>query len=150
MIVACVALLLALGGTAMAASPVVKRALFADNAGKLGGKTPAAIIQQATSQASLHIAEQASQVPGPASTAAGLVAIKTAPWTGAAGSNNDFVVSCDAGQKVIGGGWEDPGGYAHAWDSRPTPDGAGWKMFLTLSNSAPGPQTGTLYAVCLK
>ena len=33
MVIACVALLVSMSGTAIAASPVVKRALFANNAG---------------------------------------------------------------------------------------------------------------------
>ncbi len=34
----------------------------------------------------------------------------------------DFTVTCDAGQKAVGGGWEDPNGYAHSWTlgRRPT------------------------------
>ena len=65
-------------------------------------------------------------------------------------ASSDFVVSCDAGQKAIGGGWDDPGGWAHAWDDRPTPDGTGWRVFLTNSDNAPGTQSGGLYAVCLR
>ena len=59
-------------------------------------------------------------------------------------------MTCDAGQKAVGGGWEDPGGYAHAWDTRPTPDLSGWKTFFNLSSNAPGTQSGSVYAVCLK
>ena len=59
------------------------------------------------------------------------------------------MVSCDAGQKAIGGGWDDPGGWAHGWDDRAAPDGTGWRLYLTTDN-APGTQSGGLYAVCLR
>ena len=60
MVIACVALLVSMSGTAIAASPVVKRALFANNAGKLQGKS----------------AVEVAGLPGPASTAAGLLSTR--------------------------------------------------------------------------
>ena len=42
LVISCVALFVALGGTAIAAAPIAKRALFANNAGKLQGKTAGA------------------------------------------------------------------------------------------------------------
>ena len=141
LVVATIALFVALGGSAgavvTAAVPLAKRALVADNAKKVGGQTPA------------QIATAAATRPGPASTAAGLVSIKTGSWSLAGDGHSDFVISCDAGQKAIGGGWDDPGGWAHAWDDRPTPDGTGWRVYLT-TDSAPGTQSGGLYAVCLR
>jgi hypothetical protein len=133
MVVACLALFVAMSGTAIAAAPVAKRALFANNAGKLQGRT----------------ATQVAELPGPASTAAGLVSIKTAPWSLAPGGYSDFALGCDAGKKAIGGGWDDPGGWAHSWDDRPAQDGSGWRMFINVGRDAPGAQTGTLYVVCL-
>ncbi len=142
LVVATVALFVALGGTAgavvTAAVPLAKRALVADNAKKVGGQSAAQLVSQA------------SQAPGPASTAAGLVAIKSGTWSLAPAGFADVTVTCDAGQKAVGGGWEDPGGYAHAWDSRPTPDLTGWKTYFNLSSNAPGTQSGSVYAVCLK
>jgi len=142
LVVAMAALLFALGGTAGAvvtqAVPLAKRALMADNAKKLGGQT------------STQIASTAAAQPGPASTAAGLVSIKTGTWSIGPNAQADVVVTCDAGQKAVGGGWDDPGGWAHAWDDRPTPDGSGWRVFVTTSENAPGTQTGGLYAVCLR
>ena len=142
LVVATVALFVALGGTAgavvTAAVPLAKRALVADNAKKVGGQTPSQLVSQA------------SRAPGPASTAAGLVAIKSGTWTLAPNGFADFTVTCDAGQKAIGGGWEDPNGYAHSWDTRPTPDLSGWKTFIDVSQNAPANQSGPLYAVCLK
>ena len=48
------------------------------------------------------------------------------------------------------GGWDDPSGWAHPWDTRPTPDGGGWQTYVTVSSEAPGQQVGNLYVVCLK
>ena len=142
LVVATVALFVALGGTAgavvTAAVPLATRALVAENAKKLGGQTPAQLVSQA------------SRAPGPASTAAGLVVVKSGTWSLAPDGFADFTVACDAGQKAIGGGWEDPNGYAHAWDTRPSPDLSGWKTYIDVSPDAPANQSGPLYAVCLK
>jgi len=142
LVVATVALFVALGGTAGAvasqAVPLAKRALVADNAKKLGGQT------------SQQIAEQAAQLPGPASSAAGLVSIKTATWSLGPSGNADFTVTCDAGLKAVGGGWDDPQGWAHAWDDRPTADGSGWRVYVSVPSNAPGGQSGGLYAVCIR
>jgi hypothetical protein len=161
MAVALLALFVAFSGTAFAVGsavvPLAKRALtadsakvanlakqatMADNAKKVGGKDAAAIAQQAVAEA--------AKAPGPASTAAGLITVKTAPWSVGPNSHADFVVSCDAGQKAVAGGWEDPGGWAHPWDTRPTPDGTGWRTFVSVTSQAPGVQTGTVYAICVK
>lgn len=158
--VALVALFVALSGTAFAVGsavvPLAKRALtadnakvanlakhatIADNAKKLGGQDAAALVHQAVTQA--------SQSPGPASTVAGLITIKTAPWTVGAGAGGEFTATCDAGQKAVAGGWEDSGGWGHPWDTRPTPDGSGWRTWVSVSPQAPGAQTGTVYAICL-
>src|SRR5215510_6524477 len=106
LVVATVALFIALGGTAgavvNAAVPLAKRALTADNAKKLGGQT------------SQQIAQQAAQLPGPASSAAGLVTVKTTTWSLNPDHGGDFTVTCDAPQKAVGGGWDDPQGWAHS------------------------------------
>lgn len=140
LVVALLALFVSLGGTAVAAGivPLAKRALVADVAKKLDNGGAAAIVRQA------------SQTPGPASSAAGLVTVKTAPWSIGPGGYNDFVVMCDAGQKAVSGGWEDPAGWSRSWDSRPTGDGGGWRTYVTVSDQAPGAQTGTLYVICVK
>ena len=142
LVVAMLSLFVALSGTAgavvSAAVPLAKRALVADNAKKVGGQTPAQIAQQAAAQ------------PGPASTAAGLVTVKTGSWSNSAGSGNDFTVASDSGQKAVGGGWDDPAGWSHSWDDRPTSDGGGWHVYVTTGSDAPGSQSGGLYAVCLR
>jgi hypothetical protein len=142
LIVATAALFVALGGTAgavvNAAVPLAKRALVADNAKKLGGMTSA------------QIATQAAKTPGPASSAAGLVSVKTGSWSLGPNGESDFTIACDAGQKAIGGGWDDPGGFGHGWDDRPMSDGSAWRVYMTMADNAPGTQSGGLYAVCLR
>jgi hypothetical protein len=143
--VALLALFVALSGTAVAAGvvPLAKRALTADKAkvaetaNRLGDGQSAALVQRA------------AQTPGPASSAAGLVTTKAAAWSLGPSGDNDFAVTCDAGQKAISGGFDDPGGWAHSWDSRPSSDGRSWRIYLTVG-SAPSTQTGTIFAVCLR
>ena len=150
LVISCLALIVALSGTAVAAGivPNARHANKADlatralNADKLAGKTAVQIAAAG--------AEAGAQLPGPASSVAGLVTVKTATWTFGADGHGDVVVTCDAGQKAIGGGWDDPGGWGHPWDTRPTPDGAGWRIFVTVGQNAPGQQTGTAYAICVK
>lgn len=152
-VISLVALFFALGGTAgaltTAAVPLAKRALLADNAKKLEGKTSAQLLATAA-KAAQQAAAAAAQAPGPASSGAGLITVKSVPWSIAPNQGADFTAQCDAGQKAISGGWEDPSGWGHSWDSRPTPDGAGWKIYVTVGSNAPGAQSGTVYAVCLK
>ena len=128
MVVAMLALLVALSGTAVAAG-IVPKAKVALNALKLQGKTAA----------------QVAALAPPPTSVGGLVAIKTASWSLGAGSVNDFTVACDSGKKVLAGGFD---GVALAFQSRPGSDGASWKITIgNLSDSAS--TTGTLYAVCV-
>lgn len=160
LVIAVLALFVALGGTAGAvatqAVPLAKRALTADrakvagvadkaktaavseNAKRLGGQTPQQLVAQA------------SALPGPASSAAGLVVVKAGTWSLPPGEGNNFTVMCDAGQKVISGGWSDPGDWAASFQSLPTADGAGWTINIWTFYSAPTTQTGSLYAICIR
>jgi len=128
MVVAMLALLVALSGTAVAAG-IVPKAKVALNSLKLQGKTAAQV---------------AALAPAP-TTVGGLVAIKTAPWSLGPGGVSDFTVACDSGKKVTGGGYD---GVALGFDNRPGSDGASWKVTLAnLSESAGA--SGTLFAVCI-
>ena len=162
--VALVALFVALSGTAFAVGstvvPLAKRALtadkakvanvanvakqatVADNAKKLGGQDANSLVQSAVATA--------SKTPGPASTVAGLITIKTAPWSMGPGGSGNFTATCDAGQKVIAGGWSDPGDWSSGYQSLPTADGAGWIYNIYTSRGAPGTQSGQVYAICVK
>ncbi|HVN60063.1 MAG TPA: hypothetical protein VMT59_02300 [Gaiellaceae bacterium] len=134
LIVAVLALFVSLTGSAVAAGvvPLAKRALTADtakNSLKLGGLTAAQV---------------GSLAPPPN------IYYKTAPWTLTAGSDpTDFTTSCDPGEHVLSGGYDNPDGNALAQDTHPTADGLGW--VVNLQNLSPSSDTsGTLYAVCLR
>ena len=146
-VVAMVALFLALGGTAgavvTAAVPLAKRALVADNAKKVGGVT-AAQLGGAAVQLAL---KESPAGPRPASTAAGLVTIKTGAASLAANGEGEFTVSCDAGQKVMGGGFTTSGA-VFSFDSYPASDTA-WRLYLANASESSGASI-TLYATCLR
>jgi hypothetical protein len=162
LIVALIALFVALTGSAIAAGIVpharlADKAKTANNALKLQGKTAAQVAAKAPrgpagADGAVGPAGPAGATgpTGPAlASAAALVVYKTAPWSLVANAEADFTFTCDSGQKAIGGGFDNPVGAAVAFDTRPTTDGASWKLFLgNLSNSAPA--SGTLYAICLK
>ena len=148
LVVGMIALFVALGGTAGAvatqAVPLAKRALVADNAKKLGGQSLAQLTAR-TAQA----VQVAAAAPGPASTAAGLVTVKSqsigaiAPDAGAR-----YSISCDAGQKVIGGGFSSDQAVLVVGESYPVNETT-WQLVLAniLSSS---PANTTIYATCLK
>jgi hypothetical protein len=146
LVIAMIALFVALGGTAgavvTAAVPLAKRALVADNAKKLGGQTSAQIISAA--------ATQASQAPGPASTAAGLVTTKTAAFSVSPQQEQIVTVTCDAGSKAVGGGFNNPSSaLVLSAGSFATADGAGWtEDLVNVSSSSAG--SGTVTVQCLK
>jgi hypothetical protein len=149
LVVAMVALFVALGGTAgavvTAAVPLAKRALVADNAKKLGGQTAAQIAAQGA-KAAVALSPAGARE---ASTAAGLVTTKTAPWSLGGGQGGDFAAACDAGQKAIGGGYDNPSGDALALDTRPGSDGASWRVFIVNLSASAG-ASGNVYVLCLK
>jgi hypothetical protein len=138
LVLAAVALFVALGGTAVAASvvPLAKRALVADNAKKLGGKTPA------------QLAAQIAAMPGPAASVAALSSNKGAGFTLNPQEGKDVIVPCDSGQRAIGGGF-DSNGPVISFDTRPTSDGAGWAVFVQNLSSTQA-AAGSVYAVCLR
>jgi hypothetical protein len=145
-VVAMVALFVALGGTAGAvatqAVPLAKRALVADNAKKLGGQTLAQLSARAA-----QAAQAAATAPGPASTAAGLVTTKTQSASIGADTASLYKVACDAGQKVIGGGFSADGPVQEFIESRPENDTT-WSTGLINFDSAG--HAVTLYALCIK
>jgi hypothetical protein len=147
-VVAMIALFVALGGTAGAvatqAVPLAKRALMAENAKKLGGQTSAQLTSRAVQQA----VQQASAAPGPASTAAGLVVIKTQAAGSVPPGNSlpAYSAACDAGSKVIGGGMSSDGAIV-TFDSYPKGDAA-WEV--VVGNLGGGAANVSVYAICLR
>jgi hypothetical protein len=130
MVIAVIALFVALGGTAVAAG-IVPKAKVALNALKLQGKTAA----------------QVAAVPGPASSASGLVATRTVSFTIGANGLQQVSAACQSGEKAISGGYSTSGAVLQA-TSAPSSDGASWQMALV--NVADSSASGTGYAVCLK
>jgi hypothetical protein len=150
-----VLLFTALSGTAVAAGvvPLAKKALFANNAGKLQGKTAAqvaAIPGPATDSPTVagQTPAQIAALPGPASSAGGLVAYRTAAFSLGPGGAADVTVSCSSGERAVSGGYSTPN-LVFRLDSFPASDGAVWQMYL-LNVSSSQSAAGTLYAVCLK
>ncbi|HEY8627328.1 MAG TPA: hypothetical protein VIL56_03370 [Gaiellaceae bacterium] len=146
---------ISLSGTAVAAGvvPLAKRALFAVNAGKLQGKTAvqvAAMPGPATDSPTVagQTPEQIAALAGPASTAAGLIAYRTAAFSLSPGQASDLTVSCTSGERVVSGGYSTPN-LVFRFDSFPTSDGAAWQMYLVNPSSSQS-ASGTMYAVCLK
>lgn len=132
LVIALVALFVALSGTAVAAG-IVPHAKLADNSTKLQGKTAAQVAQMAPQPASL----------------AGYITVKSAAFNLAADAENDFSAACDAGSKAIAGGYDNAVGAVFQFESRPTPDGSGWRTYLANASSTAG-VSGTVYAVCLR
>ena len=132
LVVACAALFVALGGTAVAAGPIAKRALFANNAGKLQGKTAAQVASR----------------PGPASTVTGLVSARTAPFALNPGDEGMFSVPCGSGEKAISGGFTTPN-FVLSVDTLPTADGSGWQLYLINGSNSQG-AAGVAYAICIR
>lgn len=134
--VALVALFSSLTGTAVAASvvPLAKKALFANNAGKLQGKTAA----------------QVAALPGPATSAASLVSLRTAAFSLNPMEDKTVIVPCAAGEKAAGGGFTYDGtALVQTADNGPTADGAGWQLYLINFSSSQG-ASGTAQVVCVR
>ena len=130
MVVALIALFFAFGGVGVAAGivPLAKRALVADNAKKLAGKTPAQLK--------------------PTSIAA-LISVRTANWSLSPGQANTFTAACASGERVVGGGYDHASGDVLAFDARPAPDGTGWQVNLE-SLSPTSSAAGAVYAICAR
>jgi hypothetical protein len=143
LVVSAIALFVALGGTAgavvTAAVPLAKRALVADNAKKLNGLN--------ANQIAIAAARAGAQLPGPASSAAGTVSVKAQSTSIAAKGEGEFTISCDAGQKVAGGGFASDGAVFNL-DSYPVSDSA-WRLYL-VNGSESAAANVSLYATCVR
>ncbi|MFN2472147.1 MAG: hypothetical protein ABR583_14390 [Gaiellaceae bacterium] len=129
MAVALLALFVALGGTAVAAAPPVKRALFAQNAGKLQGKT----------------VKQIAAMPGPTNSVVRLLVTRTADFALAADEQKDVSVSCRQG-RALSGGFSSPGTVTAA-DSRIS-DPQTYSVYLVNGNATAATSV-TVQVVCI-
>jgi hypothetical protein len=141
MIVAVLALMVALTGSAMAAGavPLARRALTADNAKKLGGLTPRKVLEQAVG---------ISLLIGPLSIKH-LVVVKSAPWSLPPSGQGDFSAPCPTGQSAVSGGFDDATNTAIPAATRPGADAASWRVFI-VNTSTTAAASGSVYAVCAK
>jgi hypothetical protein len=148
LVIAVLALFVSLSGTAVAAGivPLAKRALTADKAKVAAKATVADNAKKVGGQTAAGIITQAAQTPGPASSAAGLVSVKQAADTIQPNTGREVVIACDAGKKILSGGWSTTGD-AVGFDSHPVGD-TGWAVWLGVGASSPAAPV-TLYAVCI-
>jgi hypothetical protein len=134
MTVALIALFIALGGTATAVTtaivPLAKRALVADNAKKLQGQTASQTVQ-------------------------GLIEVKTRSVGIAPNQEGYADISCDAGQRVIAGGYRygDDDYWIDDWGSYPKDEDT-WSVYVYQDPGDPSEwpvkvEDVTLYAVCV-
>ena len=143
LVIAVLALFFALGGAAgaavTAAVPLAKRALTADNAKKLNGFN--------ATQIAIAGARAGAEIPGPATTAASLVSVKTTTTSMAAGAEGEFTIACDANQRVAGGGFASDGGVFNL-DSHPS-NASTWRLYLVNGSETEGAAV-TLFATCIR
>lgn len=135
LVIAVLALVVALAGTANAvvdaAVPLARRALVAENAKKLNGQT----------------ARQVARIPGPASTAAGVITTRSKAVLISPGPANFFTIDCNLDEKVIGAGYESNAAVLNLVLFHPTTERT-WRMgFLNLDDKV---ATTTLYAICIR
>jgi hypothetical protein len=134
LVIALLALFVSLSGTAVAAGvvPMARKALFANNAGKLNGKT----------------LQQVSALPGPASKAASLVSLASTAFSLGVSEEREFTVPCPSGAKAISGGFTSAN-LVLGLDTRPSSEGNGWSLYLVNASNSQA-ATGTVHAVCLR
>ena len=136
MVVAAIALFISLTSTAVAARPVA-RALFANNAGKLQGKTRAQVVADAV----------AAVRPPAVTTVRGLVSSASREFLALPGSGTTETVTCTSG-RAISVYWTTTGdGAAVPTNITPTSESA-WRVIVTNLRTD-GPARGTITLVCL-
>lgn len=154
MVVALLALFVALSGTAVAAGvvPLAKKALYANNAGRLQGKTAAQVAALPSPAVALQgkSAEEIAAMPSPAVSASSLVTVVSRPFTIAKDGQGDYPVSCPDKTSVLSAGytWVSDDAAIIVTDSRPT-SSTTWALWM-INLSETSPAAGMLYAVCLK
>jgi hypothetical protein len=160
-VLALLALLVSLSGTAVAAGvvPLAKRALTADNAKKLGGQSVAQVVAAASTHAndSDHLqGKTADEIVGAAQTksVSGFFSLKqdnfSMPKASSPGKaqNLDVTLPCDGAQKAISGGFQYSQAEAFIVESGPTADGKAWHMQIENYSTADG-AFGNTYVICV-
>ena len=160
-VLALLALLVSLSGTAVAAGvvPLAKRALSADNAKKLGGQSAAQVVAAASAHSNdsdhlqgktadeLVAAAQPKGVSGLFTLKQGQFSLPQAPNRDKA-QNLDVTLPCDGAQKAISGGFQYSQAEAFIVESGPTADGKAWHMQIENYSTADG-EFGDTYVICV-
>jgi hypothetical protein len=136
MVVALIALFVALTSTAVA-QPVVRRALFANNAGKLQGSTRAQVVAQAVR----------AVPPAQVTSVRGLVSVVNREFFAVPGSGTTESVSCTTGRAISAYWTTVADGEGVPVSITPTNEST-WR-FIVKNLRADGPARGTLSLVCL-
>jgi hypothetical protein len=136
MVVALIALFVALTSTAVA-QPVVRRALFANNAGKLQGSTRAQVVAQAVR----------AVPPAQVTSVRGLVSVVNREFFAVPGSGTTESVSCTTGRAISAYWTTVADGEGVQVSITPTNEST-WR-FIVKNLRADGPARGTLSLVCL-
>ena len=163
LIIAMLALFVALSGTGIAAGvvPLAKRALTADKAKVANVANVAKNSLKLEGQTAAHVAA----TPGPADTLNGQTAAQIIAAASAAGSLKltihstgwhldnshqaiDWYANCNAGEKAVGGGWDETEGDAKFPYNRPKPDDSGWWLKTIADGDAGAPAGGTVWVIC--
>ena len=111
--------------------PLARRALVAENAKKLNGQT----------------ARGVANIPGPTSTAAGVISTRTKAVVISPGSADYFTIDCDPNEKVIAGGYSSTAYVLNLVLSHPLSERT-WRMgFANFDDKV---ATATLYATCIR
>jgi hypothetical protein len=168
LVISMIALFVALSSTGFASTivPLAKRALTADkakvattaktagNALKLNGLTAEQIATTPGPATDLQgqTAAQIAATPGPASSVSNsLFALRSTGWSiDQPRGKVDARVLCTAGERAVGGGWDESSGDARVLADKPTPDGSGWLITLDGPNDDSVPAAGSAWAVCQK
>ena len=165
LVISMIALFVALSSTGIAATivPLAKRALTADkaktaktatNARKLNGLTAQQIATTPGPATDLQgqTAAQIAATPGPASSVSNsLFALRSTGWSiDQPRGKVDARALCNAGERAVGGGWDESSGDARLLADKPIPDGSGWLITLDGPNDDSVPAAGSAWAVCQK
>jgi hypothetical protein len=121
-------------------------AITASNANALGGQSAAQILATATTAAVNAAVAQSPPGARPASTAAGLVQVKSAPVTLDPGEESGFIVSCNPLRAAHGG--FSTNDEIVEFDSFPANNGSGWGIYL-LNDDVTNPSSGIVHVTCI-
>ena len=173
LVISLIALFVALGGTGTASTSIValaKRALTADRAKTATTANTAKVATLARNSLLLggQTAAQVAATPGPADTLNGQTAaqiiaaasqggsivgkftIRSQGWAiespGTQGA--DWYANCNAGEKAVGGGYDETVGEIIPQYSRPKADGSGWWFKAQAFEDASLPAHGSVWVVC--